>query len=359
MLNRIDSSPPVTRTLPSEPSMQAKGGVRQIFPAHSPLDLAQAALRPGSTPPPAILQPTSLADVLDDTGFALLQQRPESRQGSRMQRSRAQPMLQQLVQQMKDRRDPQLENLLLRMPPFDSEEELADHLRKGGFNAGELALLLAALASDEKHKDSVRRRRLEAALNRAMDNEQWAVQLFCTLEFGVEGASQLGALKALYQRAADRDTQLTQWFDHFRKLANRRGTLRALIRALAFELSAQEPISGTHLASVITDLKRILHFFSIEDHCARVAEHMNRDTLDDESIMLTLLDTIQQPWIYADWLDARTKRDLPGDQSRQGYARHLNELTKLLPQDCFVNVEQRESILDAWNELLDRLDTEE
>lgn len=359
MLNRIDSSPAVARSLPDDPSMQVKGGARQVFPARSPLDQAHAALKPGSLPPAAVLQPASLAEVLDDTGFALQQQRTEARQAGRMQRARVQPMLQQLVQQMKDRRDPQLEQLLIRMAPFDSEEELADNLRKGGFNAGEIALLLAALAADEKHQDSIRRRRLDAALNRAMADGQWAVQLFCTLEFGLESASHLGALKTLYQRAAHPDIHLTQWFDHFRKLPNRRGTLRALIRALAFELSAQGALSDTHLASVMTDLKRILHFFSIEDHCARVAQQMNRDTLSGESIMLTLLDTIQQPWIYADWLDARTQRDLPDNQPRQGYARHLKELTKLLPQDCFANVEQRDSLVEAWNELLDRLDSEE
>ena len=359
MLNRIDTSSITSTALPSQQSTSAKEGARQVFPARSALDQAQAALKPGSVPPTAVLEPTSLAEVLEDGGFALHRHRPESRHGSRIQRPRAQSMLQQLVQQMKDQHDARLEDLLTRIPSLDNEEDLADSMRRGGFDAGEIALLLAALAADEKRKDSARHRRLESALDQVMEDEQWALQLFCTLEFGLQGAVNLAALKQLYQRAADRDTRLTQWFDEFRRLPNRHGKLRALIRALAFELSAQETISGTHLAAVITDLKRILHFFTIEDHCGRVAEQMNREALDNESIMRALLDTIQQPWIYADWLDERTRRDLPGDQPRHQYAHHLKELTKLLPEDCFSNIEQRDSILDSFNELLDRLDKEE
>ncbi|MCO2278082.1 YopN family type III secretion system gatekeeper subunit [Pseudomonas aeruginosa] len=360
MLNRIDSTPTASSGLINTQQTTAKEGAKQVFPARSALDQAQSALKPGTALPAAMLQPTSLAEVLEDAGFALHQHRSESRQGPRgMQRPRAQSMLQQLVQQMKDHGDARLEDLLKRIPHVDNEEDLADSMRRGGFDAGEIALLLAALAADEKRKDSARRRRLEAALDQVMEDDQWALQLFCSLEFGLQSAANLAALKHLYQRATGRQTRLTQWFDEFRRLPDRRRKLRALIRALAFELSAQEAVTDAQLAAVITDLKRVLHFFSIEDHCGRVAEQMGPESLNSEAIMLALLDTIQQPWIYADWLDERTRRDLPGDQPRHVYARHLKELTKLLPEDCFDNIEQRDSILDTFNEFLDRLDNEE
>lgn len=358
MLSPIDGSSTLTTTHSSQPATTINKAARQVFPARSALDQAQAALKPGTTPPTAVLQPASLAEVLEDAGFALNRHRSDSRHIIRIHRPRAQSMLQQLVQQMKDQGDERLTTLLARVSAIDNsgEEDLADSMHRGGFDTGEIALLLAALAADEQSKTSARRRRLEAALDKVMEDDQWALQLFCSLEFGLQGAANLAALKNLYQRATQQQTRLTQWLDEFRQLPNRRGKLCALIRALAFELSAQEAITDQHLGAVITDLKRILHFFSIEDHCGRVARRMDRPTLDSETIMSALLDTIQQPWIYADWLDQRTQRDLPGNQPRHDYIRHLKELTGLLPQDCFDNMEQRDSILDAFNELLDRLD---
>ncbi|MFW8695695.1 hypothetical protein ACOI9Y_34530, partial [Mesorhizobium japonicum] len=94
----------------------------------------------------------------------------------------------------------------------------------------------------------------------------------------------------LYQRATSRRPRLLQWFEEFRKLQDRQRKLKALIRTLAFELSAEGPATGSQLGAVISDLKRILLFLGMEDHCHRAARTLDIDGVDGDAVVQTLLE---------------------------------------------------------------------
>ncbi|CAM3453378.1 TyeA family type III secretion system gatekeeper subunit [Rouxiella silvae] len=72
-----------------------------------------------------------------------------------------------------------------------------------------------------------------------------------------------------------------------------------------------------------------------------------------------LLEIVQQSWVYSDWLYDRASKLLPEGQSHHGYARRMVGLVKMLPELCFEDIEQRETVLQAFNDYQERLADEE
>ncbi|GAM52544.1 type III secretion cytoplasmic protein [bacterium endosymbiont of Mortierella elongata FMR23-6] len=305
------------------------------------------------------MQGDAVTETLEDIGFALGSRLRDPRRANtasdgKIERPRTRAMLQRLAQQISAISPAQLDDLHRRLPDLEDLLDPDQAMREAGFDAGEQALLLAALLAD-KGISGARRKRLEAALANVMDNDEWALCLFSCLEFGAANRQNLSELRQLYQRATTRQTRLVQWFAEFRRLQDRQRKLKTLIRALAFELSANGPALETHLAAVITDLKRILHFLSLEDHCQRMAQSLALNEVDGDTLIADLLEIVQQTWVQSDWLAERTQQRIPDSTRYYSYARHLTELVKLLPDDCFDDNDQREMILNAFTDYLTRL----
>ncbi|KWN63602.1 type III secretion system gatekeeper subunit SctW [Burkholderia ubonensis] len=362
MLNRIDS--PVSRSsTATAPPPSTPQAVREIIPAQSALDMINTARSdspfdlhdaPLAT---AEVSGDSFAETLEDLGFAVGTGSRDGRRGignGRTERARTRAMLQQLIKQIGATSAAKLDNLRQRIPAIEELDAPDDAMRDSGFDAGEMALLLGALLEDGT-LIGTRRSRVEDALSNVLDSDEWALQLFNYLEFGQLGRTGLTQLRQLYQRAGARQRSLTQWFDDFHLLSDRQRKLKTLIRALAFELSAQGPAMDRHLAAVIADLKRILQFLGIEDFCTRSAHGLNIHGVDGDSLIRELLEIIEQTWISSDWLTQRTQYAVSEDALRYRYAKTIMELFKLLPNDCFSDDEQRDNILDACREHLESL----
>ncbi|MDL4454943.1 type III secretion system gatekeeper subunit SctW [Klebsiella michiganensis] len=337
----------------------------QISPAQSVLALAQSELQ---TEAPlfdvGFPDADAIQEAQENIGFmmgAMLGRRGAAGQSGTIERPRSRNMLQKLAKQVDDVAPDKIEELRHRIPGVEKIEEiedLLDSLRRHGFDAGEIALLLAAMLNEKGISDT-RRKRLERALDQIMAQDEWALLLFGRLEFGTLTPGALAELRRLYQRAASQNSGLVYWFNQFRQLSDRRRKLKALIRALSFELSAESGITDIRLAAVITDLKRILQFLTLEDHCQRLADRLDIADITGERIGETLLEIIQQSWVYVDWLDGLITGQLPAGQNRYGYARGLMELARLLPETCFEDVEQRETVLSAFVEYQEQLADEE
>ncbi|KVN03476.1 secretion protein [Burkholderia sp. MSMB1552] len=363
MMNRIDPAAgrPAPSVTPAGPS--ATPIAREIVPAGSALDLAQEALadlpHDFDTMPPELagVSAESFAETLEDIGFVVgtrLRETRRAQAGGSTDRPRTRAMLQQLIRQIGAVSAAQLDDLRRRMPGIDELEDVGDAMRAAGMNDGEMALLLGAMLEEGK-LSGARRRRAEARLAAVLSGDEWALQLFAHLEFGRAGQAGLAQLRQLYQRATARERRLTQWFDEFRRLPDRRRKLKTLIRALAFELSSEGPAMDVRLAAVITDLKRILQFLGIEDHCGRCADSLRAADVDGDALIAALLEIVEQSWLSAAWLDAQTRRMMPDATLRYRHAKGMMELVKLLPDDCFDDADQRTTILDAFGEHLEAL----
>ncbi len=335
-------------------------GATQIFPPQSVLELARNEL--DMQPVSLELMPidggsNALAETQENMGFTLGSRKQAAGRGasdSKLERPRTRSMLQQLVKHVMATSSAQLDELNKRASEMDEASDILEAMREGGLDAGEMALLLASLLARE-NLGSARRKRLENALSAVTDDDEWTLQLFSRLEFGSVGKSRFLELKQLYQRATSRRTRLMQWFEEFRQLHDRKRKLKTLIRTLAFELSAEGPTTEIQLGAVITDLKRIMMFLGMEDHCHRVAHALGIDGLDGDAIVTTLLEIIQQSWMHVDWLEQQISRQVPDVTLQYTYAHQMGELVKLMTDDCFEDDEQRKMISDAFSEYKERL----
>lgn len=263
-------------------------------------------------------------------------------------------MLQQLIKQLTETAAAHLDDLHQHTSTLDEASNVLGSMAEKGLDAGEIALLLSA-ALARKHLTYAHRKRLEAALCAVMDDDEWALKLFNRLEFGAVGKNDFLALKHLYQRATSRHTRLVQWFEEFRQLHDRKRKLKTLIRTLAFELSVEGAATDIQLGAVITDLKRIMMFMGMEDHCHRAARTLGIDDLDGDGVLTALLEIVQQSWMQADWLAQQTSRRVPDTRLQYAYVQQMGELVKLMTDDCFEDDDQRKMISDAFAEYREQL----
>lgn len=302
----------------------------------------------------------ALSETLENMGFALGSYKQAIGRGTsdgKSERPRTRAMLQQLVKHVSATAATQMDDLQKHASTIDEASDLLGSMGDKGLDAGEMALLLSSLLG-RKNLGRAHRKRLEDALSAVMDDEEWTLKLFNRLEFGSTGKSSFLALKQLYQRATSRRTRLVQWFEEFRQLHDRKRKLKTLIRTLAFELSAEGAAMDTQLGSVITDLKRIMMFMGMEDHCHRVARILDIDGLDGDGVINTLLEIVQQSWMHVDWLEQQTLRQVPDTQLQYAYVRQMGELVKLMTDECFEDDEQRKMIADAFSEYQEKLSEE-
>ncbi|MCC3703342.1 type III secretion system gatekeeper subunit SctW [Rouxiella badensis] len=352
-------------TINHSPLRTANIKATQVTPANSAMEMAKNQLEPefmemeGAFPTDEAMYETQ-----ENIGFTIGSSpgrgRGQSGGTGGTDRSRPRSMVQKLVKAGTASED-EIKELRSRIGGIEEAEEVDDLLnsmKRNEMDAGEMALMLGSMLNEENISPS-RRKKLQQALNKVMDDEDWLLQLFGSLEFGSLHRSALGELRRLYQKAASRQSGLNYWFSQFRQLKDRKRKMKTLIRALAFELSAENDVSDIRLAAVVTDLKRILQFMTIEDHSQKMAKDLKIPEVTGDRITEELLEIVQQSWVYSDWLYQRASSILPEGHSQHGYARRMVELVKMLPEACFEDVEQRETVMQAFSEYQERLADED
>lgn len=360
MIAKIDPHHINPQSLTQAPASKPLHVATQIFPPQSALELARNEFE---------TQPAGHESIFVDGDGDALSEKLETRNATpgihkpftargtsegRAERPRVRAMLQHLVKNATATDSSQLDDLLAQLSNIDETSDALEKMRDSGLDAGEIALLLSSLLG-RKNLSSLRRKRLEDALSVVTDEDEWALQLFNRLELGPIGKNSFVELKQLYQRATSRRTQLTQWLEEFLKLKDRKRKLKVLIRTLAFELSATGPTMDTQLSAVITDLKRIMIFLGVEDHCYRAARVLNIDGLHGDVVVSTLLEVVQQSWMHVEWLENLASRQVPDTNLHYAYARQMGELIKLMTDECFEDEEQRKMITDAFTHFQEKL----
>lgn len=341
----------------------AATGTEQVIPAASAFEIAETELASMSDSPELALAGAlgvtteSLTGTLEEMGFALgarARARGVLVREQPTERTRQRSMLQRVGALASE----QVDELSLRVPEIDDSSNPFDDMRRRGFDIGEMALLLGArLARKDLTPDA--RQRLENALSTVMADDTWVLQLFNRLEFGAAGRDGFAELRMLYQRASAMRPHLAQWFAQLRGLKDRKRKLKTLIRALAFELSAEGPATDLRLAGVIADLKRILHFLGIEDHCEQLAGSLTRERMEGDDVLGVVIEIVQQPWLDTQAIAQQARSVIQHSESQYPFAARLKELIKLLPTDCFEDEMQRGAMLDVFGEYLEKLADEE
>lgn len=337
------------------PAVAAHNATR-IEPSHSVLELAE--VERATFTDNWILDPDALTETQENLGFAM-GDRLRPRGSGSSDRSRPRSMVQRLAGSMVSVDPEQMQGLRQRIPGVEAVadvDDLMNKMRRHQLDSGETVLLLGLMLNDgdltHEKKQLVRQ-----ALSRVMENEQWVIQLFSTLEFGITAPAALASLRQLYQRAIDRQPGLIYWFSQFRQLTDRQRKLKTLIKALAFDLHAGQG-DTIKLAATITDLKKIVQFLTIEDHSRRLAGRLAIPGLTGEEITAFLIDIIQQSWVYSDWLSNRIMEQLPSQHNPYQYARGQMELIKLLPETCFDDSDQQATLIDTFLEYLEKIEEE-
>ncbi|MCC7006995.1 MAG: TyeA family type III secretion system gatekeeper subunit [Ottowia sp.] len=343
---------PSTSTPSGSPNSGAPAG--QVIPSTSFTSVISSALSEVAS--------ESIDETQEEMSMALGGRMADGRRiGTRTDPRRNLAMLQQLLAKGDDVEDVevvipvQLAQLLERFADIHERPDPFAFLRQSGMDAGQMAFLLAAMLTN-KGLSAQSRRRLEEAFYQATEDETWALSLFAQFELGATTPAAFGQLKRLYQRAGNKHHSLVGWFGQFRSMKDRQRKLKILIRALAFELSAQRPeLRDTHLAAIIMDLKRIIQFLGLSDHCEEIAESLAIPGIDRDRIMMEALEILDQSWIFSGWLAQRNEMlNLPL-KAIYPFTRQMADLAKLLPEQCYRDTEQQEMLQTAYSEYLNIL----
>ncbi|MEG3130542.1 TyeA family type III secretion system gatekeeper subunit [Pantoea cypripedii] len=344
---------------PLQDANRAAKAVYQVSTPQSALAMAQAELAASMNQDTPSIFPGQ--DILSEAqeNISLVAGRMQRNQTARTgpgetDRSRPRAMLQRLAKHVGDVNPEKMNQYLLAIGQIEDLDDLLDSFKRQKYDPGEIALILGHMLN-EAGITTKRRHQLEKMLNEQMDDEDWMLKLFGSLEFGAINRSGLSELRRLYQKASDYKTGLNYWFSQFRRLADRKRKLKTLIRALAFELAADHNVEDIHLAAVINDLKRILQFLTVEEHSQQMADDLEYPDLTADVIMEEVIEVAQQAWIYEGWLGERATRFLPEDEPQYGYASRMHELVKMLPEACWEDAEQREAVMNAFDVYKDQL----
>lgn len=219
-----------------------------------------------------------------------------------------------------------------------------------GMDNGNVMMLLAGVISSAGMSDAVREK-LRKKLQELLGEEGAELALIASMEGLPLDQSGLSSLKNLYQRAARGDAGLAKWFSLLKDMPERRKRIRVLLRALSSSLHDDNTGSDmVKLISVIDDLRRLLIFLSIEEHCKALGRACH---IEEQGVLTVTLDLVEQSWVYNEWLeDKLNELSVPADK-RINFMRLWRELLVQLPDKCFRDPEQQEHITDAMMSLLD------
>ncbi|WP_145566885.1 TyeA family type III secretion system gatekeeper subunit [Yersinia aleksiciae] len=316
----------------------------EVTPAHSVMTLASQELLEIRQ---AVLG-ESMVETMEEIGLSLGSRLKDKKSVEAEERNqRRQHLLMKLVAQLSD----SASNLLPQsIPPDIDMALLASKLRQGGLSAGQQILLLASMMSYHQN-NPLRRRSLSQLLGPLLESEGWEIELFGLLEFGTAGSRSLGALKQLFQQSIHQsELSVAEWFTRVSRWPQRQQRIRILMRAMAFDLSCQPPPKhGERLAATLYQLRRLLMFLGLEDHCDRVGSACG---VSGDVILSEVLAVVGQPWLFNNWLQPRVEIITgPDAKTRRGFIRRFYELFKLMPVECFNDEEHQAQILTVLLEI--------
>lgn len=313
----------------------------------SALAMAQSAL--------SDFQTDAMTETMEDMSLALGGRLRESATGSgpkQANAARPRVLTQKLVAELATVDAVALDNVLDGEHAWQHASDPMQALARQYPDAGQRALLMAALLAHGKPGARLRRQ-LEEGLGALSLDEDLSLSLFGALEFGVSTPALRQELKRLYHRASLAHQKMSHWLAALGQRDERRRKLRAMLRVLAYELSASgEPIVGHHLAAVIGDLQQLLRIIGLEAHCDQAAAALRLPTLDGEVLLHSVVTLIEQVWLNAD----QVAEALPPLAPQHTYrvAQTLGRLVQLLPEHCFSDADQKQQIASAVAELRDR-----
>ncbi|MEA1063794.1 TyeA family type III secretion system gatekeeper subunit [Erwinia sp. HR93] len=327
--------------LDAEQERQIQSAPRQIIPAGDPI---QAEIQE--------IRTASLMETMESMSLVMgsrLRQNTARKSGDSGAGQALQDMLMRWVPKVEGQA---LVELSARFSTLGSQGDPLEQMRQGGVPEGAMALLLASLLGDPRLEQK-RRRRLEDALSRLLEDESLAIDVFAWLETGaMMNSASLLPLRQLYQRTRNEDEEqpqgIIEWFEEVREWPDRRLRLKLLIRALALDLRQDADHQPARVVAAINELKRLLLFFSMEEHCASVAFSVD---VPAEQMLAAVLMLIEQSWVYPDWVEARMREmGIAGDKVFI-YLRRMLELLSLLPALCFQDEEQSVQLMEAFEQL--------
>lgn len=221
---------------------------------------------------------------------------------------------------------------------------------------GAMVLLLASLLGNPRleHK---RRRRLEDALSRLLEDESIGVDIFGWLEIGAINKNDLLPIRQLMQRVKRDDEELLGgmggWFAEVKEWPDRNQRLRVLIRAMALDLKPDGNYQSAKIVNAINELKRLLLFFSMEEHCASVAWSVG---IPAETMFSEVLLLLEQSWIYPDWIASRMAIMGLTDDISFIWVRRMLELLRFIPSPCFLDDGQCDQLIETFTQLQEQME---
>lgn len=300
---------------------------------------------------------SALIEAQEDLSFALGGRLRDNRRGVNNQDGvRGRVLAHKLVAELATVESVELDDILSDSQDWLRSPQLLAALERHTSDPGQMALMLAAVLARGK-PDGRLRRKLEEALAALTDNDDMALSLFGVLEFGHSTPALRQQLRHLYHRASASRQKLSQWLDVLGEREERQRKLRTMLRVLAYELSASgQPIVGSHLAAVIGDLKQLLRLLGLEAHCDQAVAALALPDLNGERLLRSVVLLVEQIWVNADSVAEMLPPVTLDQQYRLVHA--LGKLVQLLPDDCFVDLEQKIQLEAAIAELGERsLDT--
>lgn len=312
----------------------------EITPAHSIMALASMELLE--------VRQTALEETMEEIGLSLGSRLKDQKSVEAEERSqRRQELLVKLISQLSGSADSLLpQNIRLDM----DISLLASQLRHGGLSAGQQILLLAAMLAYSKN-NPLRRRSLSQLLEPLLEEGGWEIELFGLFELGSQESQGLGAIKQLFAQSIEQnELSVAEWFSQVSRWPQRQQRVRVLMRAVAFDLASQPPPQrGERLAATLYQLRRLLMFLGLEDHC----NHMGRACgVAGDVILHEVLAVVGQPWLFSRWLQPRIEVITgPDTKTRNRFIRRFYELFNLMPVDCFNDQEQQQQVLAVLLEM--------
>ncbi|VVE55878.1 HrpJ domain-containing protein [Pandoraea sputorum] len=345
--------------------MEFKVTSSPVGPAQSPLPNAPPrSPSPGAARAPESITAQALAELQEYENGALLEteENMSFAMGGRLREARRAPagpeggrarvLMHKLVAEVAAVEGAQLDGLLEGANDWMHSPDMLAALLAQTPDPGQAALYLAAWLGRGRPEPRLRSR-LEEALAALTDDDMLALSLFGALEFGRPTPALRQQLVRLYHRASAQRQKLSQWFEALGERAGRARKLRAMMRVLAYELSASgQPIVGSHLAAVIGDLQQLLRLLGLEAHCDQTAQALSVPGLNGEALLGCVVRLAEQVWTNAD----SVAEALPPLEEEQLYrvVHALGRLVQLLPQDCFGDAETKTQLEASIAELRDR-----
>ncbi|MFM0610007.1 TyeA family type III secretion system gatekeeper subunit [Paraburkholderia sediminicola] len=211
-----------------------------------------------------------------------------------------------------------------------------------------LPLRSLCMALDSEALSSDARIAIDRAIQDELAKEEWALELYATVQLGELARAALPDIVSIYGHALAASESLVAWFRLLRGMEARAAKLKIAILALGEELGAMKrPDERERLMATIRNLKSLVLFFSMEDTCEAAARTLQFPEFDKEAMMNVVLDMLDDPWLFADSVVTTALQITSDDNERLAFLQELKRVTCLLPAGVFRDNEHQVNVMCA------------